>query len=258
MQTVYLNGGIAQFGEKWTTNCKDISSIFKLIECQTPGFKKYLTDAVEADVGFEIQRGSEFLENPEELLLSLNNEDIIITEVPSGSKSGGAKILAAIAIMLVAPHVGAALAQSGGGAAATAAAASGTGYANAAVYAGVMKTATAVAINLAIQGVTQLLAPGPETEPDKNDSYLFSGASNNGKQGLPVPILYGELIVGGIPISSFYSNSPFRAAFNSYEALGGAPGTEGIVYQDNSGNNIVWIEAYNDFVNLSDVDAIYS
>ena len=98
MQTVYLNGGLSQFGEKWTTECKDIASIFKLIECQTPGFRKYLTDAVEADVGFEIQRGSEFLENPEELLLSLNEEDIIITEVPSGSKSGGAKILAAIAI----------------------------------------------------------------------------------------------------------------------------------------------------------------
>ena len=101
MQTVYLNGGLSQFGEKWTTECKDIASIFKLIECQTPGFRKYLTDAVEADVGFEIQRGSEFLENPEELLLSLNEEDIIITEVPSGSKSGGAKILAAIALYYI-------------------------------------------------------------------------------------------------------------------------------------------------------------
>ena len=99
MQTVYLNGGLSQFGEKWTTECKDIASIFKLIECQTPGFRKYLSDAVEADVGFEIQRGSEFLENPEELLLSLNDEDIIITEVPSGSKSGGAKMLAAIAVV---------------------------------------------------------------------------------------------------------------------------------------------------------------
>ena len=132
MQTVYLNGGLSQFGEKWTTECKDIASIFKLIECQTPGFRKYLTDAVEADVGFEIQRGSEFLENPEELLLSLNEEDIIITEVPSGSKSGGAKILAAIAIMIVAPHIAYAVGTSGGGSAATAAAASGTGFANAA------------------------------------------------------------------------------------------------------------------------------
>lgn len=258
MQTVYLNGGLSQFGEKWTTECKDIASIFKLIECQTPGFRKYLSDAVEADVGFEIQRGSEFLENPEELLLSLNNEDIIITEVPSGSKSGGAKILAAIAIMIIAGPLATTLAQSGGGSAAAAAAASGTGYANAAVYAGVMKTATAIAVNLAIQGVTQLLAPGPETEPDKNDSYLFNGPSNNGRQGLPVPILYGELIVGGMPISSFYSNSPFRSSFRNFEALGGTAGTEGQVYTDVNGNNLVWLDAIKDFINLSDIDAIYS
>ena len=258
MQTVYLNGGLSQFGEKWTTECKDIASIFKLIECQTPGFRKYLTDAVEADVGFEIQRGSEFLENPEELLLSLNEEDIIITEVPSGSKSGGAKILAAIAIMIVAPHIAYAVGTSGGGSAATAAAASGTGFANAAAYSAVMKTATAIALNLAIQGVTQLLAPGPETEPDKNDSYLFSGPSNNGRQGLPVPILYGELIVGGMPISSFYSNSPFRSSFRNFEALGGTAGTEGQVYTDVNGNNLVWLDAAEDFINLSDIDAIYS
>lgn len=205
MQTVYLNGSISQFGEKWTTQCKDIASIFKLIECQTPGFRKYLTDAVEADVGFEIQRGSEFLENPEELLLSLNDEDIIITEVPSGSKSGGAKILAAIAIMLIAPHIAYAVGTSGGGSAAAAAAASGTGYANAAAYAAVMKGATTIALNLAIQGVTQLLAPGPETEDNTAESYLFDGPTNTVNQGIPVPILYGELVVGGAPISTYYS-----------------------------------------------------
>ena len=98
MQTVYLNGGIAQFGEKWNTNCNTIRDIFKLIECQTPGFRNYLIQAYESGVGFDIKRGSEFLQEPEELLLSLNNEDIIITEVPAGSKSGGAKILAAIVL----------------------------------------------------------------------------------------------------------------------------------------------------------------
>lgn len=257
MQTVYLNGGLSQFGEKWTTECKDIASIFKLIECQTPGFRKYLTDAVEADVGFEIQRGSEFLENPEELLLSLNEEDIIITEVPSGSKSGGAKILAAIALYYITGGLSSFLTATGEVAAfASGNAAAGAGYASAAKV--VSSVGYAIVTNLAITGVTQLLAPGPETEPDKNDSYLFSGPSNNGKQGLPVPILYGELIVGGMPISSFYSNSPFRSSFRNFEALGGTAGTEGQVYTDVNGNNLVWLDAVKDFINLSDIDAIYS
>lgn len=256
MQTVYLNGGLSQFGEKWTTECKDIASIFKLIECQTPGFRKYLTDAVEADVGFEIQRGSEFLENPEELLLSLNEEDIIITEVPSGSKSGGAKILAAIAIVALMFTPGgqallfnSASAPLAGGTVQVA----GAGGLNAFGLA-----AVSVATNLALTGITQLLAPGPESDGDKNDSYLYSGPSNNGKQGLPVPILYGELIVGGMPISSFYSNSPFRSSFRNFEALGGTAGTEGQVYTDVNGNNLVWLDAVKDFINLSDIDAIYS
>ena len=57
--------------------------------------------AAEAGVGYEIRRGQEFLESEEELFLSLNDEDIIITEVPAGAKSAGAKILAAIAIVVV-------------------------------------------------------------------------------------------------------------------------------------------------------------
>ena len=98
MQTVYLNGDIAKFGQKWETDCTNIRDIFKLIECQTPGFRKYLIEASEADVSYEIQRGEELLESIDELLLSLNNEDIIITEVPSGSKTGGGKLMAALAI----------------------------------------------------------------------------------------------------------------------------------------------------------------
>jgi predicted phage tail protein len=246
MQTVYLNGGIAQFGEKWTTQCKDIASIFKLIECQTPGFRKYLTDAAEAEVGFEIQRGSEFLDNPEELLLSLNDEDIIITEVPSGSKSGGAKILAAIAVvalLVINPGlIFSTVTQTG---TATGVSAS-VGGMNALGLA-----AASVAVNLAITGITQLLAPGPETEPDKKDSYLFSGPSNNGRQGLPVPILYGELIVGGMPISAYYSNSRFIASSGVTDLGMGVYTKTG-----QNGDLLLYNESLNEFINLSDIDEI--
>ena len=96
MQTVYLNGDIAKFGAVWQTNCRNIRDIFKLIECQTPGFRKYLIEATDADVSYEIKRGEEILEGFDELFLSLKDEDIIITEVPSGSKTGGAKLIGAL------------------------------------------------------------------------------------------------------------------------------------------------------------------
>ena len=101
MQKVKLIGNISKFGENWETNCNNIRDIFKLIECQTPGFRQHLIGAADAGVGYEIRRGQEFLESEEELFLSLNDEDIIITEVPAGAKSAGAKILAAIAIVVV-------------------------------------------------------------------------------------------------------------------------------------------------------------
>lgn len=233
MQTVYLNGGISKFGQVWTTNCKNISSIFKLISCQTEGFRKYLIDAANSGIGFEIQRGSEFLETPEELLLSLRDEDIIITEVPSGSKSGGAKILAAIAIAIAAPYIGGQVGYlvSGGS---TVGQVTVTG----AQWAAATTTALyGTAINLGIQGVTQLLAPGPETDGlDENDGYLFDGPTNNVQQGLPVPVLYGELIIGGSPVSVEYSNNPFRVtAVGSIVNLS-ANSSPAIVIRDSSGN----------------------
>lgn len=196
MQSVYLVGGIEKFGPHWEAECSNIRDIFRLIDCQTPGFRKYLVDAAEAGVGFEIQRGEEFLEEPEEMLLSLNNEDIIITEVPAGSKSAGSKILAAIAIITVAI-----LLPGSFTAALTGSSTQGALVATATVG------LTMVALNLAIAGITQLLAPGPQTDEGTDPSYLFNGPQNTIVQGLPVPVAYGELIVGGMPISVSYTGA---------------------------------------------------
>ena len=99
MQTVRLVGNIAQFGATWKTNCSTVKDIFKLIECQTQGFKKYLLDADKAGVAYEIKKGKDILQNPEDLMLStIADEDIIITEVPDGSKKG-LKILICIVLI---------------------------------------------------------------------------------------------------------------------------------------------------------------
>ena len=66
----------------------------------------------------------------------------------------------------------------------------------------------AVATNLALKE-PQILAPGPEIdEAEENKGYLFSGATNNTVQGMPVPLAYGELVIGGTPISINYDTKP--------------------------------------------------
>lgn len=210
MQRVYLNGGIAQFGAVWEANCKNIRDIFKLIDCQTVGFRQYLIEAAESGVGFEIQRGSEILSEETELFLSLNEEDIIITEVPAGSKSAGAKILAALAIAALFFIPGGQFLYTGTQVAAqSGAAVGGAGAGTMTVAGGALSTpgliAASIAVNLAITGISQLMMPGPEVDQGTDESYLFDGPSNSTEQGLPVPVAYGELIVGGAPISQYYS-----------------------------------------------------
>jgi predicted phage tail protein len=61
---------------------------------------------------------------------------------------------------------------------------------------------------LILGGVAQLLTPtpriptGPDTQNDPRKSYSFSGIQNTSRQGVPVPIIYGETIVGSVTISA--------------------------------------------------------
>ena len=71
--------------------------------------------------------------------------------------------------------------------------------------------ATAVGLagaSLVLGGVAQLLTPtpkiptGPDTQNDPRKTYSFSGVQNTSRQGVPVPIVYGETIVGSVVISA--------------------------------------------------------
>ena len=67
-----------------------------------------------------------------------------------------------------------------------------------------------VGSSLVLGGVAQLLTPTPKvnqpgTPQDNNDprkSYSFSGIQNTSRQGTPVPIVYGETLVGSVVISA--------------------------------------------------------
>ena len=72
--------------------------------------------------------------------------------------------------------------------------------------------AQALVTDLAIGGITSLLAPTPQTfqgpssvgdnDPQMQGSYSFSGIQNVSVSGVSVPIIYGEVFTGSIVISS--------------------------------------------------------
>jgi len=79
-----------------------------------------------------------------------------------------------------------------------------------------------IGATLILGGVSQLLSPTPQigsigpastaggfrqtttegTEMDPQESYSFSGIQNTSRMGLPVPLVYGETIVGSVVISA--------------------------------------------------------
>jgi predicted phage tail protein len=66
-----------------------------------------------------------------------------------------------------------------------------------------------VGASLALGGVAELLSPTPQlpisgkdSDADPRKSYSFSGIQNVSRQGLPVPVVYGETIIGSIVISA--------------------------------------------------------
>jgi predicted phage tail protein len=71
-------------------------------------------------------------------------------------------------------------------------------------------TSTAISIGLVgasliIGGIAQLLTPTPSTSQDEGDprkSFSFSGIQNTNRAGVPVPVVYGETLVGSVVISA--------------------------------------------------------
>ena len=65
-----------------------------------------------------------------------------------------------------------------------------------------------IGAGLILGGVAQLLTPTPranqgaDSQDDPRKSYSFSGIQNTSRQGVPVPIVYGETVVGSVVISA--------------------------------------------------------
>jgi predicted phage tail protein len=68
-----------------------------------------------------------------------------------------------------------------------------------------VKVIVGVGASLILGGVAQILTPTPKTDQDEGDprkSFSFSGIQNTTRAGVPVPVVYGEMLVGGIVVSA--------------------------------------------------------
>jgi predicted phage tail protein len=88
---------------------------------------------------------------------------------------------------------------------AAAAAATATTAATAAGFTAIGAVLFQLGAGLLLTGVAQLLTPTPKISNDEGDprkSFSFSGIQNTSRAGVPVPVVYGETLVGSVVISA--------------------------------------------------------
>ena len=221
-----------KFGSEWECIDTNMREILKCINVQTEGLQEYLLDCHNKNIQFSVQSGDNLIEEFPELYLNVARGEVIITPVPAGSGKGLGKLIAGLlllAAMFFMPGIGGGfLASSGGATGATVAGANATlfvggaqgmsvsaalaaGASPAALMASGAATLTLpgmavmmLGTNLALMGLAEMSAPDPDGTTN-DPSYLFNGAQNHIEQGKPVPLLYGELTIGGAPIYQGYT-----------------------------------------------------
>lgn len=218
MTHVKLMGEIGEkFGTDWNMNVSNFRDVFRLIECQTEGFREYLVDCAEKGVNFTIQNGEDLLDGHFDALIAPVKDTVVITPVAAGAGVKDALKIIAGALLL---YYGASFIKrfdiftTGGGSDAVT-----TGVADAGEVAGTInETVTvgqpiklndagvaatrmtqAAGVRLGMEGVMGYLTPDSPIGSD--ESYLFDGPENNIQQGVAVPLLYGQLMVGGSVIN---------------------------------------------------------
>ena len=209
---VILEGEIGdKFGREFTINADSFKDVFQCLTGNFPEFQRYLIEADERNIGFTCHVGEAPITDERELFLNYPEGAMVISALPAGSKSAGAKMLLGLAIIVITAGAGAVIAAGG-----TAALGGGFGALAAGFQfaAGTLlgQIAIGIGINLALAGLQQLMAPDPSVDSQQSDeSYLFQGTTQEAVEGDPVPIIYGKLRVPGRPISSQIKNE--RQAF---------------------------------------------
>jgi predicted phage tail protein len=192
LRNVWLHGRLAdEFGPVFRFDVETAGDAIRALHCNFPTF---LVSAQEGS--FEIVRGdieddSMRLELDQVNEFRLGKADLHIIPHITGSKSqnagGTLKVILGVAL------VGTALFMSGG--------TLGAGLMSTGILSGLTYGNVAmVGVALAVAGVATLLSP-KQQDPYNQASFTLSGPGNSYAQGNPVPLVYGEVIVGSQLVS---------------------------------------------------------
>ena len=230
-RTVRLEGELGEkFGEVWHLNVQTPYEAIKAIECQAIGFRKHILDNAEKGIGYEVLIGDQGIKQEEELgyPAPMRDDFTFIPMIEGGKSRGFGMFLMGAALFALSGGASAIMSgfqgTSVGGAYLSGGTATqigtlgfshgvGLGQSMASAFGAlspIQTVGTMMGGALMAGGAAMMLAPTLESDAgNEEQSYLFDGAINSIKQGTPVPILYGRMIVGGAVISASIKSNQF-------------------------------------------------
>jgi len=184
MTRILLSGSLAQaFGREHFRMLESgtTQEAFSALKHTIEGFEDFVLSTARRGTRFAIFRNRENV-GTDHFALG-GTREIRIVPVISGSKSGGLLQTVFGAALIV---VGVVVTAASGGAGSPVGAA-----------------LIGVGIGMVAGGILQMLTPAPKSPnqqeqatTENKPSYLFNGAFNSTQQGLPVPVVYGQMLVG--------------------------------------------------------------
>lgn len=195
MRTIHLHGELGKkFHPVWNLDVRTPAEAVRAIQANDQSFVPYLLESGREGVTYRFVINDTHL-TVDGLKHPIGKADLHIVPEIAGSKSKFATLA-----------IGAALIVASGGLSTTAFIAG-----SAAGTFGAMSVASVtlnIGMGLVLSGVAQMLVKTPSQQTSSStgqqvlESYYFNGAVNTGSQGSAVPIGYGTLLTGSIPISS--------------------------------------------------------
>jgi predicted phage tail protein len=202
LRNLHLYGDLAKvYGKTHKVFAPTFKDALRIVDCNHPGFLRRVGRGQ-----WHCLRGHRTLKHSFEMAehhvsLPLNG-DFHLIPVAAGGKGRTAKIIFTIIIggALLATGIGGALGAFG-------AAATGLGVAGTSLSLS-FTTLALMGGGLLLGGLSMLLTPTPkDSNADaKKTSFTFDGPVNTADEGSAIPVLYGELIVGGVTIASDVRN----------------------------------------------------
>jgi predicted phage tail protein len=190
---IILKGQMGKlFGEEHNLNVRSVQEAMHAIDVIKGGLRRYLMECTDQGTVFTVQKGkavkdytkenmSDFLAAEE--LSFIEDEDIIITPVPSGAASkleSWAKIIIGAILMIISLTVDM------------------SGQTAAAIF--------STGMQLALKGIIELTTPDPDSN-NEDSAALFNGPVNTSKTGVPIPMAYGKVAAGGVVTNFAFTKS---------------------------------------------------